>query len=133
MQLKTGKPIRGISKEAMDILMRYAWPGNVRELRSTFEYAFVTCQSANITPADLPPTVLQGAETNPTAESSLPASNPVSGTDRFERQKQELLDALQATGGNQSQAAKILGISRVTVWNRMKRFKINAKTKIEAV
>jgi transcriptional regulator of acetoin/glycerol metabolism len=48
-----------------------------------------------------------------------------------EIEKQELLEVLQKTGGNQTKAAEILGISRVTVWNRMKRFGIDAKRSIE--
>ena len=48
-----------------------------------------------------------------------------------EIEKRELLEVLRRTGGNQSKAAKILGVSRVTVWNRMKRHGIDAKRLIE--
>lgn len=120
LQLKSGKNIQSISCQAMDLLMGYPWPGNVRELRSTFEYAFVTCQGKTIEPKDLPPAI-QLARTAQTGEQPIPrvGKPELSGN---ERKKQELVDALRQTNGNQTRAAKILGISRVTVWNRMKRY-----------
>lgn len=119
LQLKSGKDIRGIGKRAMDLLMSYSWPGNVRELRSTFEYAFVTCQGPTIKADDLPPCIHRGE--------LVPMSPPATKTtielgDKEEIRRSELLDALKAADGNQSLAAKLLGISRVTVWNRMKRY-----------
>ena len=125
LQLKTDKDIRGISRRAMDLLLQYDWPGNVRELRSTFEYAFVTCQGGTIQPEDLPPAI-QGH----LRESGKPAATGSSLTDKKTRQKQELIDALTAAGGNQSRAAEIIGVSRVTVWNRMKQFGIHSDRKV---
>ena len=120
LQLKSGKNIQSISSRAIDLLMGYSWPGNVRELRSTFEYAFVTCQGLAIEPKDLPP-VIQLARTVETGEQPIAkVHKPELKGD--ERRKQELVDALQQTNGNQTRAAEILGISRVTVWNRMKRY-----------
>ncbi|MGE4559423.1 MAG: sigma-54 interaction domain-containing protein [Desulfobulbus sp.] len=120
LQLKSGKDIRSISPQAMDLLMAHAWPGNVRELRSTFEYAFVTCQTTSIEPGDLPATVLRAQPPS----TNGPVARPVfpQAMDRDQRRKQELIEALEAAGGNQSRAAELLGISRVTVWNRMKRY-----------
>lgn len=69
-QLKSGKNIRTISSQAMALLMTYSWPGNVRELRSTLEYAFVTCQTTSIRPADLPAPVLHGPP--PASRGSVP-------------------------------------------------------------
>jgi len=119
LQLKSGKPIHGIGKCAMDVLMAYSWPGNVRELRSTFEYAFVTCRGTTIEPEDLPPSIHR-CERAPS--SLLPAVVGDAVHSKEERRKLELLEALAATNGNQSQAAERLGVSRVTVWNRMKRY-----------
>ncbi|MEM5787306.1 MAG: sigma 54-interacting transcriptional regulator [Syntrophobacteraceae bacterium] len=118
--LKSGKVIDGISSETMRVLMQYSWPGNVRELKSAFEYAFVTCQEPMIHPHHLPQSILSGhraAEKTPVGP--LAAAAP-------ETQKQQLLKALDQTGWNQSEAARILGVSRVTVWSRMKRFGIIA-------
>ncbi len=118
LQLQTGKDIRGISAGAMDLLIRYHWPGNVRELRSTFEYAFVTCQGDTIGAGDLPPAIQAEPGTGP-----RPSRDPERRT-RQERQRQELIWALEQTGGNRTRAAELLGVSRVTVWNRMKKYGI---------
>ncbi len=115
-RLKSGKEIAGISKEAMELLMNYSWPGNIRELKSAFEYAFVTCQEAMIWPYHLPPAIAQ-------MKCSLKSMN-TEAKNRLEVKRNELIAALEKTGGNQSEAARILGISRVTVWNRMKKFGI---------
>jgi len=118
MRLKSGKPIDGISREAMDALMQYAWPGNVRELRSAFEYAFVTCQAPMLQPFHFPTDVYQPRR-QPQANVKQTSYN------MHEIEKRELVDALERAGGNKSKTAKFLGVSRVTVWNRMKRFGID--------
>ncbi len=114
VQLKSSKPINGISPEAMEVLVRYSWPGNVRELKSAFEYAFVTCMENTIEPRHLPPDVL--TSTNKTVPQA------VTEISLDERKKQDLQNALQQAGGNKSLTARILGVSRVTVWNRMHRY-----------
>ncbi len=94
--------------------MKYQWPGNVRELKSAFEYAFVACQGETIEPLHLPMNIL---EIRPAL------SSPVSeGTSLNDIKKQRLIKALDAAGGNRSEAARILGISRTSVWNQVKRF-----------
>nr|WP_321464425.1 sigma 54-interacting transcriptional regulator [uncultured Desulfobulbus sp.] len=128
LQLKSGKDIRSISRHAMDLLMAYAWPGNVRELRSTFEYAFVTCQSTSIGPEDLPAGITQA---QPHQQERRRPTLPVSSENRDTQKRQALIKALQETDGNQSKAAEILGISRVTVWNRMKRYGLKAVRWVE--
>ncbi|MGD9504278.1 MAG: sigma-54 interaction domain-containing protein [Syntrophobacteraceae bacterium] len=112
--LKSGKSIHGVSKEAMEALMHYNWPGNVRELKSAFEYAVVTCRESMIEPHHLPPAVLQKSKKNVLTEARRLTKDEI--------RKRQLIDALAQAKGNQSLAADILGVSRVTVWNRMKRF-----------
>jgi PAS domain S-box-containing protein len=124
IQLKNEKKIMGISNEAMDLLMSYTWPGNVRELKSAFEYAFVTCQELLIQPGHLPPTI------NSAPASVNSTKNP--RLNRSEMKKTQLIEALKSAGGNQSRAAEILGISRVTVWNRMKKYGITAAKTINS-
>jgi len=116
-QLKSSKPIQGISNEAMSFLMVYDWPGNVRELRSAFEYAFVACHEPLIQPYHLPPTIFRAQEQTKTPPRVVVDTNEI--------QKRELIDALERSGGNQSEAARLLGVSRVTVWSRMKKFNID--------
>ena len=98
--------------------------GNVRELKGAFEYAFVTCHEEMIHPYHLPETIYK-ARRPPSAPAK---KNPFN---MQEIEKRELLEVLRRTGGNQSKAAEILGVSRVTVWNRMKRHGIDAKRLIE--
>jgi two-component system response regulator HydG len=110
LQLKSNKPISGISPAAMRTLVQYPWPGNVRELKSAFAYAFVTCTEGHIEPSHLPPDLTFLA---------VPSSTRVSTDDQ---QKKTLIEALAQAKGNKSLAAKLLGVSRVTVWNRIHRY-----------
>jgi two-component system, NtrC family, response regulator HydG len=112
LRIKSGKSIEGIAPLALEVLTKYSWPGNVRELKSAFEYAFVTCQEPLIQPHHLPPDLI---EKKPIKDGEIVAFK------KEEIQKRQLKDALTRAKGNQSMAAKILGVSRVTVWNRMKR------------
>lgn len=122
IRMKSGKNVTGISNETMSALMTYSWPGNVRELKSAFEYACVTCQGTTIQPSHLPPNILQARRTDIATERIT--------LNREEIKKIELIEVLRKTGGNQSKAAKLLGVTRVTVWNRMKRYGISSSKKI---
>jgi transcriptional regulator with PAS, ATPase and Fis domain len=113
-KLKTGKNIEEIERSTMEILKEYSWPGNVRELKSVFQYIFATCNDSVVQPIHLPPDLVK-----PKTSSIRP---PASSRSRQELRKQQLIDALAQAGGNKSKAAEILGISRVTVLNRMKRY-----------
>ena len=123
IRLKSGKDIEGIDNRTMEVLTQYHWPGNVRELKSAFEYAFVACHDSLILPHHLPHDISRGRR--PLAPTKRRAFN------LKEIEKQELVEALENAEGNQSRAAELLGVSRVTVYNRMKRYGVNAKRKIE--
>jgi DNA-binding NtrC family response regulator len=118
---KTGKKILGLTPEAMEKLTQYHWPGNVRELRNAIEYAFVLCPSGGIGVQHLPPKLL-----GHTPECPPPHYAP----DNHELEKEELLRVLRRTNGNQSEAGRILGVSRVTIWKRIKKFGIDMKREI---
>lgn len=122
IRLKVNKDLTAISKETMAALMHYTWPGNVRELKSAFEYACVTCQEQTIQPEHLPTNITEWTL------SDRPAKKVT--INREEIKKIGLIEALEKTGGNQSQAAKLLGVTRVTVWNRMKRYGISSQKNI---
>jgi transcriptional regulator with PAS, ATPase and Fis domain len=124
LRIKSGKSIEGVSNLTMEILMKYQWPGNVRELKSAFEYAFVTCQDPLIQPHHLPPDILKEEKFIKELRAAAPSKQEI--------KKRQLIDALARAQGNQSVAAEILGISRVTVWNRMKRFGIKYSRQIES-
>jgi two-component system response regulator HydG len=123
IRLKTDKPITGMSKGALDLLFHYDWPGNVRELINVIEYSFVLCHEGEIMPHHLP------AKVTGKQPSVTPRRQAVKKqSDDAERKR--ILDALAATGGNQSKAAEILGISRVTLWKRLKAFDIQVDRKV---
>ncbi len=121
-RLKSGKAIEGISKDAMEVLIEYDWPGNVRELKSAFEYAFVACNDGLIRPDHLPQTIFRSrpAELNAQRRSF----------NWKEIEKQELIETLEKTGGNQSRSAELLGVSRVTIYNRMKRYNLTTSRRV---
>jgi PAS domain S-box-containing protein len=123
IRLRNNKKIQGISNDAMRFLMEYSWPGNVRELKSAFEYAFVTCQESTIQSTHLPPNIFQEKKGGKAVEK--PSLN------REEIKRKRLVETLKQTNGNQSEAATILGVSRVTIWNQMKRFGINLKRDLD--
>ncbi len=123
IRLKSGKSITGISNYAMELLMKYEWPGNVRELKGALEYAFVICHETMIQSHHLPPDI-RGEKHFEESTRNLKAS-------KEETKKKKLLEALSRANYNQSLAAEILGVSRVTVWNQMKRFGIKHVHDIE--
>jgi PAS domain S-box-containing protein len=125
IRLKNQKPIRSVSNAAMAHLMEYSWPGNVRELKSALEYAFVTCQDGIIAPRHLPPAI------NGKTAGAGPQANRKAGFNREEIKRLELIEALEITDGNQSKAAELLGVTRVTVWNRMRRFGVQFTKSIQ--
>lgn len=114
IQLKSGKAIDSISREAMQVLMQYAWPGNVRELKSAFEFAFVACRGKIIVPEHFPTTILSQKQ------EILAEAEPAESLDNIK--KRRLHEALLKAGGNQSEVARMLGISRTSVYNQMKRY-----------
>ena len=117
LQARTGKAITGLTPDALQHFMNYTWPGNVRELKSALEYAFVIVEEDKIEIEHLP---------HPVAE-SLTTNTYRDGDKRGAREKQALIEALRQTQGNQTQAARLLGINRVTVWNRMRKHGIDLK------
>jgi transcriptional regulator with PAS, ATPase and Fis domain len=124
MQLKNEKNITGISKEVLDFFMQYSWPGNIRELINVIEYAFVLCPEGDISLTHLP-TQLLGQEPASLQQGSKTSRKLTKGNE-----KQELIQALQAAGGNKSEAARRLGVSRVTLWKRIKKFGIQVDKQV---
>ena len=120
LNIKTGKKITGVSHDAMEAFMEYHWPGNIRELKNAMEYSFVTTEGPAIQPNHLPKKI-----TTPKRRSPPPKA--VAKEEVMPDEKSQLIQALKQTKGNQSKAAKLLNINRVTVWNRMKKYGIDLK------
>jgi PAS domain S-box-containing protein len=117
---RSGKKIAGLTPEAMETLFTYPWPGNVRELRNAIEYAFVLCSGNWINKEHLPPKI--------TANNKRPLTNHHRSSTSWEEERKKLIDTLRRVKGNQSEAARILGVSRVTIWKRIKKYGIDLET-----
>jgi PAS domain S-box-containing protein len=117
-----GRRITGISERAMAVLMHYDYPGNVRELENAIEHAFVVCGGSVIEREDLPPHVL-GERLAPAAPSagsrSAAALGPLQDAEAL-----AIREALERHGGNRTRAARELGVSRNTLWRKIKRYGI---------
>jgi two-component system, NtrC family, response regulator HydG len=114
LRKRTGKRITGLSPEALDRFMTYSWPGNVRELKSALEYGFVIAEKGIMGLDHLPHPLVSG-----------PIRHPSRSNEPEERVA--LIEALRKSNGNQSEAARILGVNRVTVWNRMRKHGIDLR------
>jgi PAS domain S-box-containing protein len=112
------KRVTELSNEAVRLLMDHPWPGNVRELRSAIEFAVIRCGGAVIQPEDLPPEI--GAPSD--FGSSIPG-------DPLNDEKARFLDALDRSRGNRALAARLLGISRATLYRRLADLNIHPEDK----
>ena len=113
--LKTGKNILGATPAAIGKMTAYTWPGNVRELSDAIEYAAALCSRTYIDIEDLPAPICRSAEIMDNADLEKRA---------------ELIRALRQTGGNRSEAARILGVSRVTIWKQINKFGIDIRREL---
>jgi PAS domain S-box-containing protein len=114
---RTGRTARRFAPESMRVLLDQTWPGNVRELINAVEYAVAVSPGELILPQDLPQRVLREASAEP-AITAQPSA--VSGGIQSE-EKQRILTALVEHGFKRDAAAKTLGLSRTTLWRRMKK------------
>jgi len=109
-----------ISKEAADVLMKYNYPGNVRELENIVERAVVLTRVKVITLNDLPMNIKGFKE-----EKTLPAFGEGNLTEQVEAlEKQLIFDALQESGGNQTKAGKLLGLTERNLRYKLKKYNI---------
>ncbi|MCA1905849.1 MAG: sigma-54 dependent transcriptional regulator [Desulfarculus sp.] len=113
--LKNQRELRGFSPAARARLLAYAWPGNVRELINAVERAVIMAPGPLVEPADLPLVVQEQGQEQ--AEASLRAGMSLSQAERLLIEK-----TLEATGGNRTQAAELLGITRKTLQNKIKEY-----------
>lgn len=111
---KPGRAIKGISKEALEVLMNYDWPGNVRELENVIERAFALGTSDLITIDDLPSALVMKSRKTPLWEDEL---KPLA-----EIEKEAILKTLEKTGGDKQAAARILKIDRSTLYRKLHRY-----------
>jgi len=108
---ETNKDIDRISREAMDEMMLYEWPGNVRELENAIERAVVIGKGRKIVPKDLP--IFRQEYIQPAEDQSLKSV-----------EREHIVHVLDKTQWNISRSAEILGIDRTTLYNKIKRYRI---------
>jgi DNA-binding NtrC family response regulator len=128
--------IPDLSSDAIAVLERYRWPGNIRELRNAIERAVILCQGDAIRPKHLPPRMQIEAMSGPAPPShdasaareaveavgsgdEDPDPNEQRRIDAQVRERERIIAALAECAGNQTQAAKVLGISRRTLVSRL--------------
>jgi DNA-binding NtrC family response regulator len=118
--LAMGKPVGEIAPEAVRLLGAYDFPGNVRELSNFMERGVALATGREILQAHLPEALsqLEVRVVRPAGAGRMPT---------LEAQEEQLVrEALASTGGNRTRAAQILGIDRVSLWRKMKRYGIEA-------
>jgi transcriptional regulator with PAS, ATPase and Fis domain len=117
-----------LSKEAKTFLLNYDWPGNVRQLKNVILYAANMCQGKVITPQDLPESVYRKPNMS---NMSIPMANekltavPLSPLHVVEQEM--IKKAMVVTGGNARDAAKILGLSKTSIYRKLKEYNIDIK------
>ena len=111
-------PAQRFSSEAMRILLDYSWPGNVRELENSIEHAAVLAKGKYIEIADLPTSLLEAAAKYPAR----------SNRSIVENERKLLLEVLDECGWNKKAAAHQLGISRSTLYDKLKKYQIAKPT-----
>ena len=108
--------VRKLSTGALSALINHDWPGNIRELRNTLEVSTTLCQSDILHAADI------RFHSSVDTTSDTAQNTPVYDLEQSE--KQVLMDALKTTNMNRTQAAKLLGISRKTLYNKLIKYNI---------
>jgi two-component system NtrC family response regulator len=104
----------------MDCLGGYDWPGNIRELRNVIERAVILCRGTVITALDLPPEIGAGRG-GVTASLGGAFTLPEEGIDMAALERDLILQALDRSDGNQSKAARLLGLGRYALRYRMEK------------
>ncbi len=119
-QLNTegARQVRQVSRGARDAIGAYAWPGNVRELHNALQYAYVVGDGPVLLDVELPPEVSGVAFDPDTPALNMRRPEPDREDESDDARRIRL--ALEHAGGNRERAAQILGMSRVTLWRRIK-------------
>lgn len=120
------KNIRGLTRRAQIVLARHSWPGNIRELENALGHAAMMAMGETIDVEDLPQTIRRAEGHKMAAEASAEASlEPFDSSHSLEEHERELLvDALERAAGNQSEAARILRISRDRMRYKMAKYNL---------
>jgi two-component system response regulator AtoC len=116
---KFRRGIEGISPAAAQLMLAHQWPGNVRELRNAVERGMILEESTYITPQSLPIAI-----TSPDGQTAPRTEIPAEGISFEDHERMLLMSAVEKTGGKQTQAARLLSITRDTLRYKMKKFNL---------
>ncbi|MBL9167847.1 MAG: sigma-54-dependent Fis family transcriptional regulator [Verrucomicrobiales bacterium] len=116
------KPVVDFTVDAMEALLKYSWPGNVRELRAAIERAVLLCRTDRVSYQELPESI-RLLEPPTSAPAQALASTPGSLTLK-DAEKQLIVRALKEAGGNRTQAAVKLGMSRRTLHRKLHTYQL---------
>src|SRR5438034_6005553 len=116
---RLSRTVTGTAPEVLDIFARYPWPGNVRELANVIERAMVVGKSSVIVPESLPPHLFEVRPARLDDEPELPDLTLRAA------EREQILRALQASGGKRVEAARRLGLSRRTLYRKLARYGIS--------
>jgi len=116
------KPLKRMTKEATQTLLRYPYPGNVRELKNALERSVALCQGDALTPEDLPVEMTRPVSSISAVSTPLSPSPEGLSARVLLVERQMVEEALRSTGGKKAEAAKLLHISRKTLWEKMKKW-----------
>ncbi len=123
---KNRKPVKGITPQAMDLLLKYSWPGNIRELENVIERSVILLRGEYIGEKELPPTLqrvsLAVACGGPERVDRRDAAEREGDASLAEIEKQTILQVLEECDGNKSEAARRLGITRRTLKLKLKKY-----------
>lgn len=129
LRTKNNKAITGVAPALMNLFMNYRWPGNIRELKSVLEYAFCIAPPGIIKLEHIPAYIPLSEEIKAAVPADYVAAPSSAENDMTE--KTALLEALCQCNGNKSQTAKLLGVHRMTVWNRMRKYGVHLSKNID--
>jgi PAS domain S-box-containing protein len=112
------KAIKSLSGDAMDIFMEHQWPGNIRQMENVIEHAAIQCKGEAITSECLPGSFLS---------TGASASKSLTGTASADGEAKAIREALEKSAWNKAKAARLLGISRATIYRKMDEYGIGEK------
>jgi two-component system response regulator AtoC len=117
--------LMSVSPAAMECMLQYEWPGNVRELENAVERAVALGSQDTLDLQDLPPAIHAGYASQPLLERSpSQPKSPISNTDLEELERATIQRVFEQVKGDKAQAGKMLGISRATLYRKLKRYNI---------
>ena len=119
-------PLKHFSPESLQLLDAYEWPGNVRELRNMIETVVLLCPEETVEPKFLPLKVSHAAPGERIVQ-AIDAITVPFGTSLAESERLLILHTLALSGNNKSQAARILGLSRKAMYDKLRQYKLGKK------